>query len=177
MRIRCGDGLALLMAVTTGACASSARVTDVELKLAHRAKALEARVSILEATLGRASVVSVKLDCDGQSRVLFGNHSGHHAAVTITNRRQVGTVAPAPGSATIGVQRAPRPVAGAPVDVPVAATPLPQVYETTAPLELGVPGAQRELVVPCGFEVVGSCTGGALNLDAFVRYEEGPCSP
>lgn len=121
-----------------------------------------ARLLGLEEDLRGHSKTRVTLPGGGPSGAIFGNQSGKNAAVTVT-RRAGGAVA------HVATRKIPNP-SGA-----EGTSALPVEYQETALLELGVEGAMRKMIVPCGFEVVARSEAGPVSLDVQIRFDDTPC--
>lgn len=113
-------------------------------------------------------------------RLIFGNSSGHHAKTTITNRGLVGGETGI-SSAFIIVRRITKPADPEKKDVTGAginsSQPLPVNFITTKPLLLDALGAQRQMRVPCGYELVGMSADKPLVISVLIEYEAPECVP
>lgn len=108
---------------------------------------------------------------------VYGNHSGYNADVTVTNRGRGGNSS----MVSIMARRTKKPsekkanIDGTSEVENSANISLPIDYEMTLPLDMSAKGARRQVVVPCGYELMAQVAPYPVMLDIRIKYQSNHC--
>lgn len=150
---------------------------SIEGRISEEAKAREksadgarTEIAAIRNRLEGASAATISVISGDLPVTIYGNHSGHNSATTVTNR------GPENGSSTsIRIVRVKRPSEPSAASA-ASSSPASDFTgtETTTWLSLSPIGSRREVVVPCGYQLEARSTKGAM-IDIVMRYEAKGC--
>lgn len=130
-------------------------------------------IAALQAVLSGMSGTTVVLSSSDNPKILFGNHSGSHATVTLTNLGA--NYGQSPLVASVRVIRAKKPSDNysPPIDKATGGS-LPSDEEQTLWLDISQQGSQKRMRVPCGYQLEGRTTT-VIKLNILIGYDKQSC--